>query len=352
MCAYWIPPGGRVPAPLTPSSVSGRQPAIQIHLLGPAVISGPLQVPQAKQEELLYALALNMPAGVSGSKLATMLGRDPDHAKPRASLRQMITRTRRCLEAAGGRISYAHGRYTLSGAWLDWADFLTLAHRGRQEGSRADLRAALELVRGEPCDEVFFWWLDAAIIEAMRAEITDTAALLARLELSDDPAGSARAARAGLAADPASEPLWRAVMAAEAAAGNAAGIHRAWHYLCAAIADISPGGAPHPDTIALYQHLTGASAAAAPLAPGASPQQGRPSGVRSVGAGRDPRALSRLQRAPSMPDLARLPVAPPPRPAGQGTGGSGPGRGGGTARRQVRGAAARPARTSASTASR
>jgi DNA-binding SARP family transcriptional activator len=111
-------------------------------------------------------------------------------------------------------------------------------------------------VRGEPCDGAYFWWLEQTTIDAMRAQVTDTAALLAQLELdAGDPAASARAARAGLAADPASEPLWRAVMTAEAAAGNTVGVHRAWRHLSAAIADFTPGGMPHPDTVALYRDL-------------------------------------------------------------------------------------------------
>jgi DNA-binding SARP family transcriptional activator len=232
---------------------------IQVRLLGPAVITGAAQEPQPKQAELVFALALHTPPGLTWSELATMLGRDPDHPKPPDILRQLITRTRRRLGGPGGGgnyIVYQARRYTLAEVWLDWAAFTALAARGRQAGSRADLRAALDLVRGEPCDGIYFWWLAQAALDTMRAQITDTAALLADLELAaGDAAAAARAARAGLTADPASEPLWRAVMTAEAAAGNSVGVHRAWRHLGAAIADITPGGRPHPDTIALYRAL-------------------------------------------------------------------------------------------------
>jgi len=241
---------------------AGPRDRLRVQVLGPAVVTGAAQEPQPKQAELVIALALHTPPGLSGSALATMLGRDPDHPKPRDILRQLITRTRRRLGGLGDGgeyIRYQDGRYTLTGAWLDWAAFTALARRGGQAGGRAELRAALSLVRGELFGGVYFWWLEETptMLDAMRAAVTDTAALLAQLELgAGDPAASAWAARAGLAADPLSEPLWRAVMAAEAAAGNTAGMHRAWQRLCSAIADITPGGLPHPDTVALYHELT------------------------------------------------------------------------------------------------
>jgi DNA-binding SARP family transcriptional activator len=259
-----VPPGaaaaGSLAEPAGDNSVTHDR--LRVQVLGPVVIAGAAREPQPKQVELVVALALHPSPGLTGSALATMLGRDPDHPKPRDILRQLITRTRRRLGGPGdGRdyIRYQDGRYTLTSAWLDWAAFTALARRGSQASGRADLRAALSLVRGELFGGVYFWWLEETptMLDSMRAAVTDTAALLAQLELSaGDPAASAWAARAGLAADPFSEPLWRAVMTAEAAAGNTAGMHRAWQRLCSAIADITPGGLPHPDTVALYQDLT------------------------------------------------------------------------------------------------
>ncbi len=265
-----IPGGGLIvdgyaPEPL-PARRAGPVPQVQVHLLGPALITGAVSELQPKMGELVYALALNTPPGLSGSALATMLGPDPDHAKPADGLRQVITRTRRRLGTTpdgGEYITYRNGRYSLSGGWLDWNEFAILAVRGRDTGNRQALRAALNLVRGQPCDGIFFWWLEPAVIESMRADVTDAAALLARLELdAGDPAAAGRAARVGLAADPAAEHLWRAVMEAEYAVGNITGVHQAWRLLRAAIAAISPGGQPHPDSVALYQDLTQPQSAA------------------------------------------------------------------------------------------
>ena len=115
---------------------------LRVQVLGPAVITGAAREPQPKQTELVVALALHTPPGLTGSALATMLGRDPDHPKPRDILRQLITRTRRRLGGPGdGRdyIRYQDGRYTLTGAWLDWAAFTALARRGGQDSSRASV---------------------------------------------------------------------------------------------------------------------------------------------------------------------------------------------------------------------
>jgi DNA-binding SARP family transcriptional activator len=140
---------------------------------------------------------------------------------------------------------------------LDWAAFSILVRRSRAEHDKGDLRAALELVRGEPFAECFYWWIDVALVETMRAEIVDAADLLAQLELAAGNADAAAwAARAGLTAEPAAEQLWRALMRAEDAAGNAAGVAEAWSACLDAITEIAPGGEPHPDTQRLYRELS------------------------------------------------------------------------------------------------
>jgi DNA-binding SARP family transcriptional activator len=85
----------------------------------------------------------------------------------------------------------------------------------------------------------------------------DAAESLSEYELaSGAPRAAAKAARSGLLAEPAAEQLWRAVMRAEHAAGNLAGVAEAWRRCLDAIEDIAPGGEPHPDTEALYRQLT------------------------------------------------------------------------------------------------
>ena len=233
-----------------------------MHVLGPFEVTGSAEPLQPKQAELVLALALHSPVGLSNSALCTLLGADADHPRPADSVRQLITRTRRRLgQAADGQEYIIHlgsGIYVLhDDVRLDWAEFSALARRGRGDRSIGDLRAALELVRGQPFAECFHWWIDIALIETMRAEIVDTADLLAQLELSaGNPHAARRAARIGLSAETAAEQLWRALMRAEHDAGNSAGVADAWTACLDAITEIAPGGEPHPDTERLFRELS------------------------------------------------------------------------------------------------
>ncbi len=235
---------------------------LEIRMLGPFVITGAIDQLQPKQAELVLALALAAPAGLSNSALCTMLGPDPDHPKPSDAVRQIITRTRRRLGRAGDGREYiihaGNGNYLLHpDAWLDWTEFRALTSGGRAEG----MRAALALVRGEPFAGSFHWWIDIPLMETVRAEIVDAAETLGEFELTTGMArAAARAARAGLAAETSAEQLWRLLMRAEHAAGNGAGVAEAWHRCLDAIEDVAPGGEPHPDTAALYRQLTATGA--------------------------------------------------------------------------------------------
>ena len=241
---------------------------LAINVLGPVAITGQAEQLQVKQAELVLALALHAPVGLSNSALCSLLGPDADHPRPSDSVRQLITRTRRNLGRAGdGRDRIVHlgsGIYVLHDeARLDWAVFCDLARRGRAARSAQDLRAALRLVRGQPFADCYHWWIDVTLVETIRAEIVDTAEMLADIELAaGDPAAAGRAAKAGLAAESAAEQLWRALMRAENATGNQAGVTAAWTGCLDAIAEIAPGADPHPDTERLFRLLAGDAAPA------------------------------------------------------------------------------------------
>jgi DNA-binding SARP family transcriptional activator len=236
---------------------------LDVNVLGAFELLGSAEPLAPKQAELVLALALSGSSGVSGSALCTLLGVDPDHPRPADSVRQLITRTRRRLgQARDGREYIVHlgsGIYVPhEDVRLDWSRFITLARRGRASRSVGELRAAMDLVRGQPFADCFHWWIDVALVETMRAEIIDTAELLAELELAaGDPVAAAAAARAGLAAESAAEQLWRALMRAEHEAGNPLGVTAAWAQCLDAITEIAPGGEPHPDTEQLYRRLIG-----------------------------------------------------------------------------------------------
>jgi DNA-binding SARP family transcriptional activator len=231
---------------------------LEVKILGPFAITGPAEKLQPKQTELVLALALAAPAGLSNSALCTILGPDPDHPKPADAVRQIITRTRRRLGLAGDGQEYiihaGNGHYLLHpDVSLDWSRFRQLVDTGLAD----DLRAAVALISGQPFTGSYFWWIDIPLVETVRAELVDAAETLAEVELGSGSArAAARAARAGLMAEASAEQLWRAVMRAEHAAGNLAGVSEAWRRCLDAIEDIAPGGEPHPDTSALYRQLT------------------------------------------------------------------------------------------------
>ncbi len=257
----------------------GQARDLAVRVLGPVEVTGPAEPLQPKQAELVLALALHAPVGLSGSALCALLGPDEDHPRPADAVRQLITRTRRRLgRARDGRECVIHlgsGVYVLhEDVRLDWTEFSALAARGRARRDPADLRAAMALVRGEPFAGCYHWWLDVGLVETIRAEIVDTAELLAAVELNaGNPGAAARAARAGLAAEPAAEQLWRALMRSEHEAGNADAVARAWRGCLDAISEIAPGAEPHPDTERLYRQLSGhpGGPAGRPLRPGPAP---------------------------------------------------------------------------------
>ena len=255
------PPGADDPAP-PGADDRGQEPGLRIGVMGTFTVNGAPAALQPAQSQLILALALNGRDGLSNAQLCYLLGADPDHPKPSDSLRQLIVRTRRQLgRAADGRVWIEHlgaGQYALHpDARFDWADFEELSERGIAGRDIGCLREALALIRGKPFTGCYHWWLDLAFTETVRAQIVDTAELLAELELrGGDPSASARAARTGLAGDVSAEQLWRALMRAEHAAGNLAGVREAWSRCLDAMTDISADGEPHPDTVALYQQLT------------------------------------------------------------------------------------------------
>jgi DNA-binding SARP family transcriptional activator len=242
---------------LAASAGDREEPLLTVEILGPLRIHGTAEPLQPKQAELVLALAFAAADGLSNETLRTMLGPDRDTPQSPDTFRQLITRTRRRLgkTPAGDEhiVHVGNSQYVLQHIALDWHQFQQLTARG----DRASLWDALSVVRGRPLDGLYYWWIETALLEAITAEIVDAAVRLSGLELSaGNPAAAGRAARLGLVCDPTAEHLWRAVMEAENAAGNTAGVHKAWQDCRQAISDIALNGEPHPDTTALYHQLT------------------------------------------------------------------------------------------------
>jgi DNA-binding SARP family transcriptional activator len=255
------------PGDRAPGEPPAQRPALRIGVLGAFTINGQPGALLPAQSQLVLALALNAPSGLSNQQLCYLLGADPDRPKPSDSLRQLIVRTRRQLGRAPDRREWIEhlggGQYALHpDARFDWREFDALTTEGMRARDAQRLREALSLIRGRPFTGCYYWWLDLATTEAVRAQIVDAADVLAALELAaGNPAAAARAARIGLSGDAAAEQLWRALMRAEHAAGNLTGVREAWNRCLDAIAEIASDGEPHPGTAALYRELLGGAPA-------------------------------------------------------------------------------------------
>ena len=89
------PPAGYRRAP-------ARAGSLRVGILGSFTVNGAAGALLPAQSQLILALALNGPVGLSNPQLGYLLGADPDHPKPSDSLRQLIARTRRQLGRAPG----------------------------------------------------------------------------------------------------------------------------------------------------------------------------------------------------------------------------------------------------------
>lgn len=254
-----------VAAPVDPAA---GLPGPLVSVLGPVEITGDFDPLRPDQAELVLALALHAPLGLADTVLCGLLGPDADHPRALDVVRGLVARTRDRLGAAGDDrpyvLSQGGGVYAAHpGLALDWAIFSERAGRGLADENADDLRAALSLVRGQPFGGRGSWWVDIGLIEAMTEEIVEVAHLLSRLELhAGNPRAARRAARSGLAADGAAERLWRALMSAEQASGNPAGVMAAWTGCLDAIARIDPGAGPDPETRRLFGRLSGGAVSA------------------------------------------------------------------------------------------
>lgn len=240
--------------------VAAEQPRLRIGLLGSLTVNGQAGALVPAQSQLIVALALN-PGGLLNHQLRALLGADQRHPKPADSLRQLIARTRRALGRAADNREWlehlGHGRYALHpDAWVDWREFDRLTADGIERADARPLSEALSLIRGEPFTGCYYWWLEPELAESVTARIVATAETLAALALAaGDAQAAVRAARIGLAADPSAEQLWRAVMRAEHAAGNLAGVRGAWGRCLDVVSEVAVDGQPDSATSAVYSEL-------------------------------------------------------------------------------------------------
>jgi DNA-binding SARP family transcriptional activator len=248
---------GGPPRPTTPSEGPASS-EVEVQILGPvAVVGASRPFTRAWAKELVVYLALH-PHGVSNDTWAAALW--PDRLMASSSLHSTASVARRSLgRASNGRdhLPRAHGRLELADTvGTDWQRFVRLA----DSDDPADLKAALDLVRGRPFDglRASDWPILEGISPAIEAGVVDVAGRLAGIHLRNGDAAQAEwAARRGLVVSPYDERLYRMLLRAADGAGNPAGVESVMAELIRLVADeVEPFDSVHPSTMELYRSLT------------------------------------------------------------------------------------------------
>ena len=219
--------------------------------------------------ELVAYLALHHPHGVTSDRLRTRVLGSADADAASKTLFNTAAAARRSLgpDAAGRPLlppGTRTGLYRVSSeVSVDVLRAAALvAHAGeaeRPDVSMAYLRAALDLVEGEPLANAlagYTWWEAeghgariAAVLVRAACDLAALAIAAGRFELAEWGLGRARLV------DPYSEALTRASMEVAAAAGDADRLRREWRDCQRRTDEFDPGASPSRRTESLYGEL-------------------------------------------------------------------------------------------------
>jgi DNA-binding SARP family transcriptional activator len=249
--------------------------AIEVRLLtGVPRIDGPVDylAPRYARRviELVAYLALQGGHAVEGDRLrARVLGPVDSDASPRTMM-NLASVARRCLgedDCGDPRLARASGTglYRLSNdVSTDVTRLLAMARAGlTAEDTLTSAKlceSALELIEGEPLVDAggrYSWWQSEGYAARVSAAAVDAACRLA--ELAGDGEVTVRVARRGIdrarLVEPWSEALHRAAMQVEVAAGNLAGVEKAYLECRRAAEELAPGSLPSLKTEELYTSI-------------------------------------------------------------------------------------------------
>lgn len=240
---------------------------VEVRVLGRVEIQGAETIARPRSVELTAYLALH-PEGVSAVRLKTAIWPESDLAQ--GTFNTTVYRARVGLGVdRSGQQHLPHavniGNCYSLGPWVttDLARFVDLVNRSQvtddPEEEVALLRTALDLVRGQPFEEVasgYEWAFTEGIITDAEATIADAAHRLAQLLLhAGDHAGATWAAQRGLNSVPGSEPLYRDRMEAAHLGGDPAAVDRIVEELCHYVETLDPFDDLHPETIELWRRI-------------------------------------------------------------------------------------------------
>lgn len=240
-------------------------PPVEVAVLGQIEVrgaSGSLER-RPKLTELIVYLAMH-PEGASSTTWQSALW--PDRRVPAQTVANRLSEARRLLGMqldGHPRLRRNVERHRLAGVVTDWERFRVLADRNREPDA---WRAAMELVRGRPFDDLQqgHWTVFEGFQGEIEQAITDCALRYGEERLAaGDPDAATWAGQRAIRACPYDERLHRLLMRAADAVGNRAGVEAVFRNLVV-ILEIEGDtlGGVHPETAALYERLVGRRAVA------------------------------------------------------------------------------------------
>jgi DNA-binding SARP family transcriptional activator len=219
--------------------------------------------------ELTAYLALNRPDPVTSDRLRTRVLGSADADAAAKTLFNVAAAARRAMGIAATGTPYLPpatrtGHYRISDeVTVDVERLGALVRTGRRttdpEAASALLRAALELIEGEPLGATlsgYGWWLAEGHAGRVSTCVVEAATELARLsiEMRNTELGGWALDRARRV-EPYSEVLSRAAMRWAAATGDADRLRREWFECQRRLDELDPGCLPSGDTEKLYAEL-------------------------------------------------------------------------------------------------
>jgi DNA-binding SARP family transcriptional activator len=157
------------------------------------------------------------------------------------------------LTRAGQNIVLGHDEW-----WADAWEFERLvAQAAELEGTEAarSLRLALDLYRGEFCDDAYFSWLEPIRERYRRLFLKATVRLAELLAVSGDSEGAIEALERGIEVDPYCEDLYRRAIELEASEGRVNAAEQHYQKLAKVLAE-ELGVEPEPKTMELMAEMT------------------------------------------------------------------------------------------------
>lgn len=244
---------------------------VEIRVLGGVDVVGVGAIERRKSLEIATYLALHSPEGVTDDRIKMVFW--PDEAPSKETFNTTMSMARSALgnDSTGElylpHYASTHQRYRVTDkVTTDLARFearATFAKSVPAAVAKPLLEEALGMVRGQPFDvsRGYEWAFAESFVTRAAIAIAEVAQRLGEIALDDGDSSTAEwAASRGLVAAPGDEGLYRIRMQAAKASGNTSAIRQIFNELCESVEANEPYDQLDPQTIDLFELLTGKSA--------------------------------------------------------------------------------------------